>query len=202
MTERSISELRARHPNHVGVRGATSAFHEGPIARAELASLMTRVSACEDLLNEGRACMLFGRGSQTRQEYRDLARIEGLSILWQGEFVPWWMLPLALIAASHGGLVRVMDRTRAAQAMLRLADLAMVELYSFRVDLLDEVLEHVRQHRWLADVGRVVGNDPDYFTVGVDGDSNESATGAFAWASYGAECPADLKSSVVATHSG
>jgi hypothetical protein len=184
----------------VALHSATSALLEGPITRAELASLLRHVSACGNLLNEQRACVLFGRGSQTRREYRELGQIAGLRILWQGDFVPWWLLPLAIIAASHGGLVQVTDRAQATQAMLRLADLAMVELHCFRADLLDAVVQHVRQKRWRADVGHLVGNDPSYFTLGVDGDSHESATGAFAWLSYGVECPDDLRSSVLAPH--
>ena len=201
LTEQSIRELKAQNPKHVFLHGATSSYHEGPVSPAELASLMKRVSDCGNLVNEKRACVVFGRGSQTRQEYREIGQIRGLSILWQGAFTPWWLLPLAIVAAAHGGLVLVMDGSQAAPLMLRLSNLAMVELYSFRADLLDAVVEQVRQERWRADVGPVVGNDPSYFTVGIDGDSHESVTGVLAWVSYGADCPADLKSLVSASRS-
>ena len=64
---------------------------------------------------------------------------------------------MALLAAAHGGLIQATDRDQAKPAVLRLANLAMVELYSFRADLLNTVAEHVRQARWRAHIGPLVG---------------------------------------------
>lgn len=197
LTERSIAELKTRNANHALLYGATSSYRDGPITPAELASIMQHISACGNLANEKRARVVFGRGGQTRQSYRELGQTQGLSILWQGAFLQWRLRPLVIVAAAHGGLVRVTDSAQAARAMLGLADLAMVELYSFRADLVEAVVHHVRQDRWRASVGRLVGNDPTYFAIGVDGDSRDSATGAFSWVSFGSECPEELKSSVV-----
>jgi hypothetical protein len=193
-TERNVADLRAKNPGHAFLHPATSCYRDGPITSSELASIIEQVSACDTVANDKRVCLVFGRGSQTRGVYRELERTHGLEVLWQGPVMPWWLLPLALVAAAHGGLIRVTERTQAPQVMLRLAHLAAVELYSFRAELFPSVAQHVGQTRWRANIGHLVGNDPTYFTVGVDGDSHDAPTGIFAWVAYGAECPQDLKS--------
>src|SRR5262249_5556878 len=159
-TKWNIPELRTQSPRHAFLHPATSCYRDGPMTSTELASVLDQVSACDALANDKRACLVFGRGSQTRQVYRELERTQGLQILWQGPTTPWWLLPLSLVAAAQGGLVRVKERVQAAQAMLRLAHLAAVELYSFQADLLPSVAEHVKQNRWRSNVGDLVGNDP------------------------------------------
>jgi hypothetical protein len=196
LTERSITELKNQNASHAFLHSATSSYRDGPMTPGELKSIMGHLSSRGDLANENRACVVFGRGSQTRQVYRELANTPGLSVLWQGAVVPWWLLPLAIVAAAQGGLVRVTASDQAGRAMLRLTNLAMVELHSFRADLLEGVVQHVRQNRWRASIGRLVGKDPSYFTLGVDGDNSDCATGIFAWSSYGSECPAELKALV------
>jgi hypothetical protein len=196
LTEKSVDALRTQNPNHAFVYDETVSYRDGPLAPAELERIVSQVSACECLATSQRACLLFGRGSQTRGTYQDLAKYPGVRILWQGAFCPWWLRPLTVIAAAHGGLIQATVGVQAKPLLLRLATLAMVELYSFRIDLLDTVAQHVNQAKWRGMVGTVVGADPSYFTLGVDGDSQESATGLFAWSSWGRACPADLKASV------
>lgn len=123
--------------------------------------------------------------------------MSGIDVLWQGAVVPWWLIPITVVVAAQGGLVRVIDVSQAAPVVSRLAHLAMVELYSFHAELLPAVVQHVREAGWRARVGNVVGNDASYFALGIDGDSHHSDTGLFAWASHGAECPAELKAVLV-----
>ena len=196
LAEKSVDDLRQQNPNHAFVYRETYSYRDGSVAPSELEQILGSVSACESLATHKRACVVFGRGSQPAGAYRELAQSPGVHVLWHGEFTPWWLRPLALLAAAHGGLIQATDRDQAKPAVLRLANLAMVELYSFRADLLNTVAEHVRQARWRAHIGPLVGVDPGYFCLGVDGDSRESSTGIFAWASYGTGCPDDLKASV------
>ena len=196
LTEQSIEVLRHENPNHAFVFRETKSYRDGPVVPDELERLADQVSRCESVVTPERACVVFGRGSQTRSVYRELSQSASIRILWQGSFMPWWLSPLALIAAAHGGLLQATDRSEAKRAVMLLANLAAVELYSFRVDLLDGVVEHVRQAKWRAHIGSRIAVDPGYFCLGVDGDSSDSATGIFAWVSYGPTCPDDLKAAV------
>jgi hypothetical protein len=89
--------------------------------------------------------------------------------------------------------MQVTDRD-AMVAFEPLAHLAMVELYSFRASVLRDVTRYVRKAGWRSFIGTVIGaQDESYFCLGVDGDSRGIERDYFGWASFGKECPNDLK---------
>jgi hypothetical protein len=110
-------------------------------------------------------------------------------VLWCMPMLPLCAWPLSLIAAAQGGLVVVKTAEALEQALFMLADLAMVELYSFSDALLPSVQDHVVRYRWRSRVGRVIGGDPGYFCFGMDGDWEEPP----AWYSYGRACPVEIQ---------
>lgn len=202
LIQASLSELQAQSPTHGHLCCATNAYFAGGLEVDRLDALLHRISSTDDLLSDQRACVLFGRGSRPRRVYSDLQADLRVQVVWEGPFVPWLLRPLSWLAAAHGGLVKVLDRSAVADTFRNLADLALVELYSFEAESLESVVNTVLRDRWRAQIGPVVGSTPAYFCLGVDGDSRDTAEGLFAWSSFGAECPVSLRSaidSVVAT---
>ena len=174
------------------VYAETARLAEGPISREEFLSMAAAVSD-HLLTGESRACVAYGYGSRPRALYQQLRHDPDVSLLWDATISPWWMKPLALLAAAHGGLVQIRSPRRVTTLMDELSELAMTELYSFPRTVLKNVRSYVEQNTWRSFPGEVVGQDSAYFCLGVDGDSRDAPdTGHFAWVSYGSECPESL----------
>jgi hypothetical protein len=153
-----------------------------------------QVAEAPSLLSPGRVCVLYGYGSRPTNTYRWIQDLEGIDLIWHDDFGPWYLKPLQFVAASHGGLMRVTERSALIETFGELAHLAMVELYSFRKSLLPGVIDYVRQMKWRSFIGTRIGaEDESYFCFGVDGDSTNTDLQYFCWASYGEECPDDLR---------
>jgi hypothetical protein len=201
----SLPELKAQLPDHVHVYRATTAYYEGPLSISERDSLLKTVSTSQDLISDRRSCVLFGYGSRPRRIYSEFRADSRVRLLWDGPFVPWPLVPVSWIAAAHGGLVQLLDRSAVAEVFRTMGELAMVELYSFGSARLDAVVEVALSGRWRARIGPVAGSDPAYFSLGADGDNPDSPEGILGWVSFGGECPTSLQlvaESVAANSSG
>jgi hypothetical protein len=185
--EGTIEDLKAR--GHPHILEQTRAYYEGAITDDEFRSIVSRLAACEELLGPERVCVLFGYGSKSRRAYAKLRESAGTYVLWEGPLMPLWAYPLSYLVCAQGGLVVVKDGAAMENALVRLARLAMVEMYSFSSPLLPEVLRHVKARRWKSQVGKVIGTDPSYYCFGLDGDWATYP----AWFSYGPACPQRLK---------
>jgi hypothetical protein len=193
LAQASIQELKAHAPNHGHLYSATTHYYEGPLVEAELDSLLQALSTSRELASDGRACVVFGYGSRPRWVYSELRANAGARVLWDGAFVPWPLLPISWIAAAHGGLVQVVERSALPEVFRTLSELAMVEMYSFDSARLEAVVQAAKTGRWRARIGPLAGADLAYFSLGVDGDNHESADGLLAWVSFGGECPMSLR---------
>ena len=112
LQEQDVEALRARKAGHSGILRATENYWEGGLDAEELSVL---TSALADVpLPEDMTWVLYGYGSQTASCYRELGNTSGVDVLWTARFGPWWLFPLTLLAASHGGLLRLDDRKQLA----------------------------------------------------------------------------------------
>jgi hypothetical protein len=193
LLQASLQELKTEAPNHGHLYPATTAYYEGPLAETELDSLLQTLSMNRELASDERACVLFGYGSRPRRVYSELGANSGARVLWDGVFVPWPLLPISWIAAAHGGLVQLVERSALAEVFRSMSKLAMVELFSFNAAGLQTVVQAVVSGRWRARIGPLAGADPGYFSLGVDGDNHQSAEGLLGWVSFGGECPPSLR---------
>jgi len=108
---------------------------------------------------------------------------------------PLLAFPLSLLIRwCYGGLVHISLREALPDVWRLLSDGAMVEVYSFCADLLDDVRRHVRRRRWMSRIGRVIGKDVGYVCLGTDGSHHPAPV----WFSHGPECPAALVSAIKA----
>jgi hypothetical protein len=197
LSERNISDVRAGWPEHFHVYAeAPNRYFEGKLDDAALSALLRRIGESTGLSNESRTSALFGFGSQTRHLYGTLDDMPGLDVVWEADFSPWWLRPLGLIAAAHGGLIRVGDARAVPEAVQQLAHRAMVEAYSIRSETWQRVRAYVLDRTWRSFIGSVIGReDPSYFCLGVDGDSPDTEA-YVVWSSFGPECPGDLQRAV------
>jgi hypothetical protein len=194
LSERSISDVKASWPEHWHIYAeAPNRYFEAQLPEAALSQLLSRLGELDALPDQERTCALFGFGSQTRGLYRTLGATPGLEVIWRGDFGPWWLRPMGLIGAAHGGLIRVGDAKAVPDAVRTLARLAMVEVYSFRSELWSQVEDYVLAATWRSFIGSLLAReDRSYFCFGVDGDSPD--TDAYTvWSSFGAECPENLQ---------
>lgn len=194
LSERSISDMKAGWPEHWHVYAeAPNRYFGAQLSDAVLSQLLSRLGESDALSGRERTCALFGFGSQTRGLYRALGATPGLEVIWRADFGPWWLRPLGLIGAAHGGLIRVDDARAVPDAVRALARLAMVEVYSFRSDLWRQVEDYVLAATWRSFIGPLLARqDRSYFCFGVDGDS-PGPDAYSVWCSFGAECPEDLQ---------
>jgi len=198
---RDVPTLRENGHGHVYQE--TTEYFNGAIGSSDLERLLESVTNAASLLEPGRACVIYGYGSSTRSLYRQLDELDGIVVLWHANFGPWWMKPLLSVAASRGGLLQVTNREAAAVAFLPMAHLAMVELYSFRAELLPSIVKYVRKNTWRSFIGTLLGEeDPSYFCLGVDGDVPDNDLDYFGWVSFGGECPVDLQQVAPSTSKG
>ena len=161
----------------------------GPEYRAARRVLATSLFAAEN----DRTCLLLGYGSQPYRTYALLSSHPDVEVLWDGPFLPRPLWPLTLFVACHGGLLLVKCSAAVKPALHVLSYRAMVELFSFSSDLTNDVRQHVQRRRWRSRIGPIIGNDPTYFSFGVERDHPHSETGIYAWCSFGSECPAQLQ---------
>ena len=188
-----LTRLRRADPPHGHVLDETIAYFEGPIDPGGLGPVAAAL--CQAHVPDGMTWVLCGYGSSPRARYADLAGRPGVEVLWSAPILPWWMYPLALVAAAHGGLAHVKDATELPAAIETLATLAMVEAYLVPGSQVPDLVRYV-QHRWRSFIGKVAETDPRYFCLGCDGDSSGPPTGCLAWISYGARCPAEIVDAV------
>ncbi len=120
-------------------------------------------------------------------------RLEGVDVLWSGPYMPRWLYPLSLIAASHGGLLMISNPERMVSCIDRLSDRAMFALYLVSRTEVAAIADLVNWDKWRSSLGPIVSKDPRHFCLGADGDSPSSPTGIHAWVSYGRECEEKLK---------
>ena len=155
--------------------------------------LLNRLAESDAVSGQGRTCALFGAGSQTRALHRELASTPGLEVVWHADFGPCWLRLLGPFMAAHGGLVRILDASVLPETVRALANLAMVELFSFDSEHWPGVKEHVRAERWQSRVDTVLASeDPSYFCMGIDGDPMDSQAYAV-WTRIGTECAETLR---------
>lgn len=185
--ERPVGDLRGKR--HAHILEQTYAYCEGGITENEFLSIASQLAACEELFGPDRVCVLFGYGSQPRRTYGKLRQSASTYVLWEGPAMPLWAYPLSYLVSAQSGLVVVRNGSAMEKALVMLAGLAMVELYSFSSALSSRVVTHVRSRRWRSEVGKVIGTDPGYYCFGLDGDWATYP----AWFSYGPECPPRLK---------
>ena len=185
-----LEELLKQHPQHGCIYENTSEYWEGSVTGQYTAEVCSRIAASPELLNTDRVCVIYGYGSQSTSTYRDLAKDRNLRILWEDNFGPWWMGPLLWVAASRGGFIQVLDSESVCSSFTKLTNSAMVEIYSFSSEFLDEVKRYVAANRWKSLIGTVIGRDESYFCYGVNGDDEGGPQG---WVSFGATCPENLK---------
>ena len=194
LSERNISDVKSHWPEHWHIYAeAPNRYFESQLDEDALSQLLSRLGESDSLCSQERTCALFGFGSQTRGLYRTLDDTPGLEVVWRADFGPWWLRPLGLIAAAHGGLIRVGNAKALPGTVRDLARLAMVEVYSFRSELWPRVEEYVLAARWRSFIGsHLAHEDRSYFSFGVDGDSPD--TDAYVvWSSFGPECPKNLQ---------
>ena len=189
-----IASLFRQPSPHPHLFEATRAYAAGELVREQVAGIVQALGSVRG--NSDYVWLAMGYGSQTKATYTRLCSTEGVRVLWSGRFVPWWLSPLSLIAASHGGLVEVIDEARLPLVIDELSSLAMVEAFAVSRDARDGVLEFVRQRRWRAFIGVVAGIDATYFCFGVDGDSKDASTGYYGWTSWGEQAPSQLVSAI------
>ena len=193
LIEQRVEEPLLRCPDHGHILGTTARYYEGESGTELVEQSVVDLARKPAFLGGDRCCVVYGYGSVARRVYKRLEReVPGILVLYDAPCVPLVLLPLALVARAHSGLIRIVNPGAAAVVFSSLTNLAMAELYSFRVSLLPSVLEHVRRKRWRANPGRVIGDDPTYFCLGTDGDNPDSKTGSYTWCSHGSECPMDF----------
>lgn len=190
-------ELRERNPKDYWTFPETFKFFAGEPDRARLAAILENIASQENLLGDGRSCIVSGRGGQTRSVYKHLSSLSGIELMWDGSGLPLWAYPFSWIAASHMGLIRIDDRRQLVEVFDILSNRALVELHSFSTELLSGICNHVRRKKWRSKIGPIVGTDPTHFSFGADGDNFDSNTGIFAWCSFGRECPIRLPTDAV-----
>ena len=192
LVQQDVAALRGNGHVHVSTR--TAEYFNGEIDSNGLRELVTQIGGAPGLLGSGRVCVIYGYGSCSKSLYRYLQTLDGIDLIWHADFGPWWMKPLLFVVASHGGLMQVTGRDDLAAAYGPLSHLAMVELYSFRESLLPSVTDYVRHAGWRSFIGELIrAEDDSYFCLGVDGDSMNTELDYSGWASFGEDCPNDLK---------
>ena len=192
LEEKEIRALLERYPEHGHLYSTTACYWEGCLSRESLEALAEKTGRAEGLIENSRICIVYGYGSQLTTTYRKLQTLHGLEVVWNGNFGPWWLSPLFLVTACRGGLIRILEVKVIENVLLRLADLAMVELFSFSSELYSELLESIHKNKWRSFPGLIASKDDAYFCLGIDGDSSEVNTGIFGWCSYGPNCPSSL----------
>ncbi len=188
LIERSVAELRKDNPQHPWLLKETSRYFEGEPDRDQLTAIFEGIASSEQVLGDGRICLVLGLGNQTRKAYWYLKELPGIKLHWDGPCLPILAYPISLIAASHMGLIQIQDIRQLVEAMSILSNHAMCELYSCSANLLPKIRDHVRRRKWRSQMGPIIGSDPSYYFFGVDGDY-QGDTGAIAWCSFGPNCP-------------
>ena len=194
-----IERLLAQCPNHGHLFSATTSYLVGAMYEQDFEALLADLSACPAILGEDRFCVLVGYGSShLKNTYEELRQDAGLRVLWSGVTKPptWWLYPLCWIFPDYGGFVSLEDPDVLPNAFRRMADLAMVDLFSCSIEFRPQIEELAFDQRWQTETGKVVGADRSYFSFGVDTD-NKVSTGILGWASFGSGCPSSLKQIVL-----
>lgn len=158
----------------------------------DLEKLTNSLVETSSLINDSRFCIIYGYGNHPKRNYQILKNTEGVEVIWDGTFSPWWLKPLSFFAASHGGLIKIHDINQIPFVFTGLSNLAMVELYSFKKEILNKLISFVKTNRWLSFPAVVIMEDDSYFCLGANGDYAMSKTGILGWSSFGKNCPPDL----------
>ena len=198
---RDVDQLRNQKPWHVNLHSTTVGYAEGSITSVERGLLLSDLAQSECSLWRGqRQCVAVSYGKKSRRTFEDISEEGAGEVLWFGDDLPLivrlvsWAIP-----NRYGGLVRIAEKPgRMARVLGELSTLAMVELFSVS-DWKKEsqVLGRIRGRRHISsDEDRVITrslcSDPSYFSVGLDGDNQESETGLVGWMSHGSDCPTEL----------
>jgi hypothetical protein len=140
---------------------------------------------------------VYGYGSQTKSQYKEIENLDGVEVPWHGNFYgPWWIAPIALLAASRGGLVKINNPEMLEKVFVKLSSLAMVEMFFFSSNLYEELIPYVKKNTWNSFPGLVASKDESYFSFGFDGDSDNSEGGFSSWSAVGNKCPEVLSNSL------
>lgn len=191
---RPLEELERKASHSLLLGQHTAAYFEGQISESE-SKLMIRSIAEAALLHPTQECLLFGCGSHRKRTYKELNKRSGVQVLWSGQFLPWFLYPIGLVAASYGGLLKVVRSDALVIAFETLSQLAMVELYCVRKPLVEEIRDHVIRQKWRSRPRQIVGHDETYFCYGVDGDARQ-ASEVYAWCLYAHKCPESLRNAI------
>jgi hypothetical protein len=172
---------------------STLKYLEGHLDTSDLMRCLQELAAAPHLLNPTRVCALYGYGGGLRSHNRYFRTAPGIELVWHNDFGgPWWALPLRLIFAWHGGLIRILDGAALADPFVQLGAVGM-EVYSFRADIWDRVVDHARNLNSRSLIGTVIGaEDSTYFCLGTERNHPDDE-GYVVWVSYGSDCPDDLK---------
>ena len=194
LKEQLLDEVRQRPWPHVFQ--STGKYFQGALTAAEYRACRRALATAPQLTESGRVCLVFGYGSQPRLTYARVSEHKHVELLWASPCLPLILWPLSLVTACQGGLLRVSHPSAARVALHLLSYFGMVELMYFSADLLDDVARHVWRRRWRARPAVVVGTDPTYFLFGVERGDPDYETRIGGWASFGPECPPNLRAIV------
>lgn len=118
LSERNISDVRSIWAEHFHVYAeAPNRYFEAELHDAAVSQLLNSLGESDALSKQGRTCALFGFGGQTRELYRTLGDTPGLDVMWRADFGPWWIRPLGLVGAAHGGLIHVRNTKAVPEAV-------------------------------------------------------------------------------------
>ena len=140
LKEQDIDALRKGGRRWGNLYSTTAHYWDGSLSHQDLKALAKGTGRAKEVIDNSRICIVYGYGSQPTSTYRELATLHGLEIVWDQNFGPWWLFPFTLVVASRGGLIRILELEVIEKVLLRLARLAMVELFSFSSELYPELL--------------------------------------------------------------
>jgi hypothetical protein len=141
------------------------------------------------LVGIDRVCLGYTAGGRAPA----LQGVAGYQLQWIGSVVPWWLMPLRVIAAADRSLFEVMDGAGVAGFVAGADPCFSVELYSCPRSILPAVVAHMRKAGVMGNPGEVIDQDATYFELQVDCDGGSHATWQVA-ARHGSACPDDLAS--------
>jgi hypothetical protein len=192
LKEIPTSEVFQEGCEHAFLGPTTAGYYRGDMRQSDIDQLTSRLADDPEVLSDIRCCMIIGYGGQKSATYHYLKHINGIEVIKEANWGPWWLTPLFIIAASRGGLIRVHDKQLIPDVFTRLSNCAVAELYSFNRNLTNDVKDHVQRNKWRSQIGEVIREDDGYFCFGVDGDTFCTDTGIIGWCAFGKQCPPSL----------